>query len=106
VGVAAGAIYVRNAAGSLDLGAGQQGYVQDAQSMPVESSDAGRALALANAPPREADGESTPLSPEAAQALLEQGETLVAPPQTPEVAVVARDGTGDDVDLVTGGLAP
>jgi hypothetical protein len=104
VGVAEGVVYVRNAAGSLDVGPGQRAFVQDAQSAPVASQAAGRALALANDTADAKQADAAPLSTEAGHALLDDGARVVETPQTPETATVAEDDSGGSVDLVSGGL--
>jgi hypothetical protein len=110
VGVAEGRVFVRNAAGLLDLAPGEHAFVRDAQTAPVPSQSAGRALALANdtsdatATANANDPFAAAASAEAAQALLDDGMPAVEPPSTPETAVVAEDDSGGSVDLVSGGL--
>ena len=100
VGVAEGAIFVRNAAGTLDLGQAQYGFVQDAQSAPVESRRAGYALALANQAARATGGYANRPRAGAMQAVIAQGAAVIAAPQAPEVAAESTDGK----DLTTGAL--
>jgi hypothetical protein len=109
VGVAEGLVFVRNSAGQVDLAPGEHAFVRDAQTAPVPSQAAGRALALANGTSdatATADANNplaTPGSAGAAQALLDDGAPAVETP-APETGVVAEDDSGGSVDLVSGGL--
>jgi len=104
VGVTEGAIVVANAAGHLDLGKGEYGFVADDHSAPVTAPQACAALAQANQATRSV-GTEIPKDPSrGVDDAIAANTVAIATPATPEVAVVAEDGGGDDVDLTTGSL--
>lgn len=105
VGVVDGTIFVANAAGGIELSKGQYGFVEDEHTAPVTSTSpgAGAALALANQGVRATDGDA-PLQLAPGGPMIVQAPALTGAAGTPELPIVADDGTESGLDLSTGAL--
>jgi hypothetical protein len=105
VGVTDGAIVLANTAGSMDVHKGGYAFVRDAQTAPVQSRNAGFALALANQAARAAAGFASQPRKGAMNALVARDAAEEAGETTPEVPITDARTGGDLTGGAPGGPA-